>query len=350
MVACDIIEEATKIPLAIPTTLFVPLVTSLVILPFGIFYLFTSATIYTCQDTLTINTTLVQNMSQKLSFVPVNGTQIELPNWRIGAQVFNIFMFLWTVGFIHAVCFMTIAFCAVFWYWSKPGDDKCPEAGVCAAAGLTIKNHLGSIAIGSLIIAIVMMFRILLSALEKRLEAYAQKSSTVKCLLYCAECMLACFHRVVKFINKNAYIVQAMTGEGFLDAAKHALSLLLHNAIAVGAVSVIGEWVCMFGKIFITALVGFIGYFMLKSSQNNFVLTLIIIIVVTYFITCVFINVFHVCIDTVLLSYCYDLMEHDGQIKPYFFPSDLAKHVNKARERMKQAQESSTTVPLKEQV
>jgi hypothetical protein len=350
MVACDIIEEATKIPTSIPTTLFVPLVTSLVILPFGIFFLFTSATIYTCQDTLQVNMTVPQIISsQNISFVPTNATQITLPHWRVAAEVFNIFMFLWTVGFVHAICFMVIAFCAVFWYWSKPGDDKCPEEGVCTAFSLTMRNHLGSLAIGSLIIAIITLLRMFLAVLEKRLEKYSKNSDAVKCCLYCAECMLACFHRVVKFINKNAYIVQAMTGEGFLDSAKHALSLLLHNAIAVGAVSVIGEWVCMFGKIFITALVGIIAYFILRSGENNFVLTLIIVLLVTYFITCVFINVFHVCIDTVLMSYCYDLMEHDGQSKPYYFPSDLAKHVEKARERMKKAQEANA-VPLKEQV
>ena len=354
MVACDIIEEATKIPTSIPTTLLVPLVTSFAILPFGIFFLFTSATIYTCQDTLSLNVTVPQILNTSISFVPANTTQISLPNWRIGAEVFNIFMFLWTVGFIHAICFMTIAFCAVFWYWSKPGDDKCPEAGVCAGFGLTVRNHLGSLAIGSMIIAIITLFRIFLALLERRLEKYSKHSEALKCCLYCAECLLACFHRIVKFINKNAYIVQAMTGEGFLDSAKHALSLLVRNAVAVGAVSVIGEWVCMFGKIFITAIVGIIAYFMLKAgnSNNNFVLTLIIVLVVTYFITCVFINVFHVCIDTVLLSYCYDLNEHDGQSKPYYFPSDLAKHVEKARERMKAQEEAQAekSVPLKEQV
>lgn len=348
MVACDIIEEATKIPITIPTTMFAPIAASVALIPFAVFFLFTSATIYTCSDTLHLNVTLPQyNSSNPLSvnFTSLAAKQIELPNWRIGAELFNLFMFLWTAGFIHAILFQTIAFCAVFWYWSVPGDDKKPEAGVSAAFGLVMKNHLGSLAIGSLIIAIISMARILLCFLEKHLDKYKDKSDALKCCLYCAECLLACFHRVVKFVNKNAYIVQAMTGEGFLDSAKHALSLLLNNAVSVAAVSVIGEWVCMFGKIFITSIVTIIAYYILKGEQNNFMVTLIIVVIVTYFITCVFINVFHVCIDTVLLSYCYDLGEHDGQGKPYFFPSDLAKHVNKAKERMK-AVEDANVVPL----
>jgi hypothetical protein len=340
MIACDIIEEAAKIPISLPTMMLVPPVAAVLLLPFAFFFLFTSATIYTAASTINVTAQVPRfdnNSSSLAGYSGFESKEYAVENWRIYAEIYNLLMFLWSVGFVNAIAYMIVSFCAIFWYWSNPGDDKKPEAGTCAALGLTMKNHLGTLAIGSFIVAVLQVLRILLSLLEKRLQTYAGKSDAVKCCLYCAECLLACFHRVVKFINKNAYIMTAMTGEPFLDAARHALSLLLGNAISVAAISVIGEWVCLFGKILITSIALVICYFMAggTDSDNNVVLLMVVVGLSAYFITCVFINVFHVCIDTVLLSYCYDLREHDGASKPYYFPSDLAKHVERARERSK---------------
>lgn len=355
MIACDIIEEAAKIPTSLPTMMLVPPVASVLMLPFAFFFLFTSATIYTAANTINVTASVPifndPNSTSPNGYAGFESKEYAVENWRIYAEIYNLLMFLWSVGFVNAIAYMIVAFCAVFWYWSNPGDDKKPEAGTCTAAGLTIKNHLGTLAIGSFIVAVLQVLRILLSLLEKRLQAYAGKSDAVKCCLYCAECLLACFHRVVKFINKNAYIMTAMTGEPFLDAARHALHLLLGNALSVAAISVIGEWICLFGKVLITAITLVICYFMAggTDSDHNVVLLMVVVGLSTYFITCVFINVFHVCIDTVLLSYCYDLSEHDGGSKPYYFPSDLAKHVERARERMKTTEGERALVSQNEQ-
>lgn len=357
MIACDIIEEASKIPTSMPTMMLVPLVSTLMLLPFAFFFLFTSASIYTAASTLNVTAVAPQfnggGNNTVAGYVSLDTKEYKVENWRVYAEVYNLLIFLWSVGFVNAIGYMTLAFCAVFWYWSNPGDDKKPEAGACTGFGLTVKNHLGNLAIGSLIVAIIQVLRVMLTLMEKKLEAYAGKSDAVKCCLYCAECLLACFNRIVKFINKNSYIMTAMTGEGFLDAAKHALDLLMANVLSVAAISIIGEWVCMFGKVLITSVVLVICYFMAGGStgDKNVILLMVVVGLTTYFITCVFINVFHVCIDTVLLCYCYDLREHDGQSKPYYFPSDLAKHVDRARERMAAKQKSEAVnqmdAPLK---
>jgi choline transporter-like protein 2/4/5 len=153
---------------------------------------------------------------------------------------------------------------------------------------------------------------------------------------------------VVKFVNKNAYIVQAMTGEPFLDAAMHALSLLTHNLIAVAGVTVISEFVMFFSKIIITSASLGVGYLILRGfddfSSAGLIFMLIFIGITSYFVGSVFLSVFGVCIDTVVLSYCYDLEQNNGQGRPYFFPEDLAKHLDTARERM-----ASSTAPRSQQ-
>lgn len=354
MVACDIIEEASKIPIQMPTMTLVPPVLGLWVLPFIFFAVFMAANIYTSASVLSVNVPIVKfspangsTIYNTTSIIPTRQYQVE--NWRTYAHIANVFMFLWSVGLIHAIGYMTIAFCAVFWYWSHPGDEKETDHGVLAALGLTFKNHLGTLCLGSLIIAIIQTIRFCILVFEKRFEALQKRTDAIKFLVYCANCCLAYLERFVKFINKNAYIVTCMTGESFLSAAKHALELLMHNALSVGAVTIIGEYVMIVGKILITVAVTACCYGIctgtdrgsqaVGDSTAGFVLVMITVAILAYFIACIFLNVFGVCIDVVLLSYCYDLEANNGQDKPFFFPEDLAKHVERARDRMVKKQQ-----------
>jgi hypothetical protein len=343
MVACDIIEEASKVPFSIPTMMLVPPVLLIFLLPFLFFALFIAANIQTSAQVITQTLPVPQT-----SYFAGNSTDLmqvrtfEIQNWKDYAHVFNVFMFLWTMGFIHAIGFMICAFCAIFWYWSVPGDDKKPESGVCGAAGLCLKNHLGTLALGSFIIAVIQIIRFIIGLMEFRLRKLSESAECVKFLITCAQCCLAYFERVVKFINKNAYIVTCLTGESFLPAARHALHLLMSNALSVGAVTIIGEYVMIFGKLMITAATCAATYgilLSLRSDQSGYNIPVsgwiivIAIAVITYFISSVFLSVFGVCIDAVLLSYCYDLEENNGAEKVYYFPTDLAKHVDRAKAR-----------------
>ena len=354
MVACDIIEEASKIPVQMPTMMLVPPVIVVLVVPFLLFWAFTAVYIYTSAKKITLETPDVNIGSGSVTNATVTTKTWESDNWRPWAQLYNVFMFLWVYGWLNAIGYMVLAMCAVFWYWSNPGDDKKTDHGVMTAVRLTLCNHLGTVAIGSLIVAIIQVIRIVLTAFEYRMKSAAEKSETLRFIMCCAQCCLAYLERVVKFINKNAYIVCAMTGENFFRSAKHALSLLVDNALSVGAVSIIGEYVMLFGKLMITAASTAVCYAIMTNNKKareatgdsnaGFFLMLAVVAVVSYFIAAVFINVFGVCIDTVLLSYCYDLEQHNGADKPFFFPSDLAKHVDaaKARSADQKAKRSAT--------
>ena len=346
-VACDIIGEAGNVLKAIPTTMLVPVVTSLVVMLVTVIFSFVAVFIHTAQTGQMVNVlppagSGSSNATQAVT-VFVNDT------WQSYGQWYNLFMFLWTVGFVHAISFMTLSFCGVFWYWSQPGSQKSTDAGVFQGLKLTFSYHLGTLAFGSLILAIVQFARVLLSVLENRLRKVSENASAVRFLLCCAQCLLACFERAVKFLNKNAYIVASMTGEGLITAARHAVSLLLPRAGTVGAVNVVGEFVLGLGKILIVAGVTIIGYLILKHADGDESLTgsglivvLFVVAMLAYFVTSVFINVFAVSIDTLLLSYCYDLEVNNGADRPFYFPESLAHHVQSAKANLQQHQGPSS--------
>lgn len=74
-----------------------------------------------------------------------------------------------------------------------------------------IRYHLGSVALGSFVIALVKFIRYILMYLEKKLKEQDEGSSNplTKCALAClkcCQCCLWCFEKVLKYLNKNAYI------------------------------------------------------------------------------------------------------------------------------------------------
>ncbi|TKC45197.1 hypothetical protein EI555_003788, partial [Monodon monoceros] len=88
-------------------------------------------------------------------------------------QIFNLFVFLWLINFVIALgqCALAGAFASYYWALKKP--DDIPPYPLFTAFGRAIRYHTGSLAFGSLILAVVQMFRLILEYLDKRLKQFA---------------------------------------------------------------------------------------------------------------------------------------------------------------------------------
>lgn len=352
IIACDIIEESTRVPVDIPSLIVLPPGTLFFVIGFASFAVVLAVFIQSCGENLTLNvkTPSLFNMSNPATQSLLNGssslaeinastmfaaTEIHFPNWRPYAHVYNLFFFLWMFGLLNAICFMTISLCTVFWYFSTPGDDKNPPIGsVGTALCMTLRYHLGTLAFGSMLVAIVQTVRIVLLLLEKKMAEAKELGDATKCMFKMAHCCLGCLEWIVKFINKNAYIVQAIMGTNFFTSARKALNLLGSNVVAVGALTVISEYVILFGKILVTCCTIIASYFIIQaagaaSGVTGGVILLFIIGLLSFLIASLFANIFSVCIDTMLICYCYDRDTPDTN----YFPSDLAKHVESMQAR-----------------
>jgi hypothetical protein len=51
-----------------------------------------------------------------------------------------------------------------------------------------------------------------------------------RCCFKCCDCCMACFERFIRFVNENAYIMMAYSGESFCNAAGEAFYLIMRNA------------------------------------------------------------------------------------------------------------------------
>ena len=76
-------------------------------------------------------------------------------NWMVyGLQWFNLFAFYWAMNFVTSYGEMVLAGVFAKWYWSR-NKSKIPCGSLAKSIFNTTVFHLGTLAFGSLIIAII---------------------------------------------------------------------------------------------------------------------------------------------------------------------------------------------------
>lgn len=82
--------------------------------------------------------------------------------------------------------------------------------------------HSGSIAFGALLIAIVQLVRVILGYIQKKLKGKTGK--VAKALLCMLQCCLWCFEKILRYINRQAYIEVKCTKNIQHNYMQHGLS------------------------------------------------------------------------------------------------------------------------------
>lgn len=138
-------------------------------------------------------------------------------------HIINLFMFYWVESFIIGYGQMVLASTFGIWYWSQ---SKASMIMFRAIKDTTI-YHLGSVAFGSLLIAIVKLIRWLISRVEKKLKKAAGLNPVSRAIICfvscCCKCFFYCLEKFLKFLSKNAYIMVAIYGKNFCASARDAL-------------------------------------------------------------------------------------------------------------------------------
>lgn len=200
--------------------------------------------------------------------------------------------------------------------------------------------HLGTIAFGSLIIAIIKIIRAIVSYVESKIKK--SSNDLTRCLFCFCKCCLWCLEKFMMFINRNAYIVCAVRSTHFLKSGKEAFTLIVNNAVRTFVLNKMVDFLLFLGKMVIVVGAGTLSYFVFygyfpemlgddawKIPHLNYSFTPIICIVIgTYFITTSFFNVYSMAVDTLFLCFLQDLKQNDGTPqRPYFMSKGLQNAV-----------------------
>lgn len=163
-----------------------------------------------------------------------------------GAFYFNLFFGLWLIAFMVCLNTFVIAAASVVWYFQQ-GDgqeegQKSKRNPCCTGYCWGIGIHMGSVAFGAFILAVIWAIQIIMLYIEKKMkDAGVAKNKFMELLFKYIHCCLACFERLIKFLNKQAFIQVALTGKSFCGAAWAAFLVILHHMVDFSLLSFLGN-------------------------------------------------------------------------------------------------------------
>uniref|UniRef100_A0A182S7M0 Choline transporter-like protein n=1 Tax=Anopheles maculatus TaxID=74869 RepID=A0A182S7M0_9DIPT len=169
----------------------------------------------------------------------------------------NVLGFFWCICFVSAFSEMVLAFTFATWYWTRQ-KSRLPFFVLTRGVTRTIFYHLGTLAFGSLIIAICKIIRAFLEYLDHKLKGY--DNGVTRAVLCCCRCFFWCLESFLKFLNTNAYIMCAIYGKSFCSSAKDAFSLLTRNVLRVIALDKVTGFLFFLSKLLLSSGMAAVTY------------------------------------------------------------------------------------------
>jgi hypothetical protein len=235
--------------------------------------------------------------------------------------VYYIFGLFWVNGFLIGATQFIIAAAAVIWYFDQ-GSDKKHD---CVGTGIkwVFRYHLGTIAFGSMIIAICQTIRIIFEYYRRKIQS-AKQTKNVKAILCMTSYLLFILEKFIKFITKNAYIQCAVSGENFCTSAWNAFTLMIKNAARFGWGNSIGAMMVFFSTCGVGSLTAFGAYIYVSQTTTFKVSSPIPPALIVGFIACyvawIFFSVLSFAIDALLQAFLLDEeLRFAGKSRPVEF-------------------------------
>lgn len=229
-------------------------------------------------------------------------------------QGYNVVGFFWGLFFIAAFGEMVLAATFATWYWTFH-KSNVPFFTLSTGMGRTIRYHLGTIAFGSLIVAICRIIRVILEYIDQKVKKY--DNPVTRAIMCCMKCFFWCLEKFLRFLNKNAYIMCAIHGKNFCGSAKDAFNLLMRNFLRVVALDKVTEFLFFLSKILIAGCMAALSYLFFTSEYttielNYHLVPVFLIAFGTYMIATVFFGVYSMAVDTLFLCFCEYCAEYVG--------------------------------------
>ena len=183
---------------------------------------------------------------------------------------YHLFGILWANQFISAISMTTIAGAYSYWYFYGRDEDKKADVPMAFMRSLSrvFRFHIGSMAFGAMLVALVQLARAILMYLDKNTKTWQDKSVALRIAFKVIHCCLWCFEKLLKFITRNAYIFIAINGKSFCASAKHAFMTILKNLFLVGFVNLVSGLLILLGKVMIMVGCGVLTYIWVEGSGS----------------------------------------------------------------------------------
>ncbi|XP_028449858.1 choline transporter-like protein 5-A isoform X1 [Perca flavescens] len=254
-------------------------------------------------------------------------------------QLYNLLIFLWLLNFSLALEQCTLAGTFASYYWARRKPQDIPACPLFSSFSRAIRYHTGSLAFGALILSVAQLVRIILEYLENKLKGI--DNSLSRFIMHCLKCCFWCLEKVIRYMNRNAYIMVAIYGKNFCSSAREAFFLLMRNVVRVAVLDRVTDFLLFLGKVLIAGGVGVVAFFFFtrkipviqeeEPNLNYYWVPLLTVVMGAYLIAHGFFSVYAMCVDTLFLCFCDDLERHDGSSeKPFLMSPELHRILGKS--------------------
>ncbi|KAK4576670.1 hypothetical protein RGQ29_027281 [Quercus rubra] len=263
------------------------------------------------------------------------------------AILFHLFGCYWATQFFIACSSTVIAGSVASYYWARgETSPDIPFLPVFSSMKRLMRYGLGSVALGSLIVSFVESIRFMLESIRRKLKVSSTTPHSYigKAAFHSSRFFFRCIEWTIKSVNRNAYIMIAITGKSFCKASAIATELIINNILRIGRVNVIGDVILFLGKLCVSLSSALFAFLMLDThkyrSAHNKISSPVFPVVVCwglgYVVATLFFAVVEMSIDTIILSFCQDSEEHQGTAQ--YAPPLLIETLNDQNEMQRLTQ------------
>jgi len=357
-IACDVVEQAATAFQQIWTVIFFPILTFISMIGYFAFWFIIGIYIASVEiektyelgsdegcgagAPLATTKTLGQRLWDFENPDNLGGTyetykMYEFDEEFMNYMWFHIFCGFWTVQFIIYWSYAVVAGVFAEWYfspWDEANTDSkkmAPGSPLFRSMWRVARYHTGTVAFGSLIIAIIRFIRAIFLYIEAKLIDW--ENPVARCCLCCIHCFLKCVDCCIDKLSKDGFVFTSIFGTPFCSSAIMAFDMIMKNLVNVAALTIVSDYIEIIGKLAISLFSTGFMIFVIDASFSDdeissFMVIALALLAISYLVAIVFMHLFDVAIETLFLCYVIDIESTRG--KPKYahqnFQDMVAKH------------------------
>jgi choline transporter-like protein 2/4/5 len=307
-----------------------------------------------------VNVTDVNGTDVDLSaLLPLNFATVDSDDALFYMMWYNLFGFLWTNQLIQAISMCTIAGAISRWYWARSktctnDNDAMGKFPIAQSLKYCFRYHFGSLLFGAFLVAVVQLLRAILIYIDHQTKELQNKNILIKILMKVLHCCLWCLEKCMKFITKNSYIIISMTGCSFGSACVRSFKLIFANLGQISVVQTVSAFVLTLAKVAMCVGCGVLMFMYVENNEdysaygesplNYPIIPPLVTMMLAYFVASTFLNVFDLCIDTILICFCLD-REKNAASGEFYMSDGLKKLIGKYKIEEKKSEKKETEKP-----
>lgn len=197
-------------------------------------------------------------------------------------------------------------------YYFSSTKEKEGSASVTLGFKFAYFNHLGSLCIGSFIIALIQLIRIIFYYFAKKAQQASGNNKVIEITIKCGECCLACIEKICDYINSSGYAYMAVSGEGFCLASWHGFLLNIKHGAKFAFANTIASLFIFVGKLAIVVVNCATLFLFMKhvthdiDEVESLASPIIFVAVVTYMAANIFLGLFDEAVLALMTCLCID--------------------------------------------